>query len=443
VISTRTVFREYVEALGNRRILVTLLLGFASGLPLALTSGTLQAWMTVEGVNLKTIGIFTLVGLPYTWKFLWSPLMDRFVPPLLGRRRGWILLTQLALMAGIAIMGATDPKAAPWALAALAVFVAFSSASQDIVYDAYSTDVLRPNERGMGAAMKVMGYRIAMLVSGAFALIIAAGGNLFGWFTIQGIGWQQTYWLMAGLMMIGVAAVLYAPELEEKISPPRTLTEAVLEPLREFFSRRSAWLLLALIVLYKFGDAFAVSLSTTFLIRGAGFSPAEVGAVNKGMGLFATILGVLFGGALMVRLGLFWSLLVFGFLQAVSNLLYAWVAIAGHNYKVMTIAIASDNICGGMGTTAFVALLMALCNRRFTATQFALLSALASIGRVYVGPLAGYLTDPTGAGLSWPTFFVITFLSALPGVAMVWWMRSTIDALSASSDAPKEKSGLD
>lgn len=436
MISTRTVVREYIEALGNRRILVTLLLGFASGLPLALTSGTLQAWMTVEGVNLKTIGIFTLVGLPYTWKFLWAPLMDRFVPPFLGRRRGWILLTQLALMAGIAIMGATDPKAAPWALAALAVFVAFSSASQDIVYDAYSTDVLRENERGMGAAMKVLGYRIAMLVSGAFALIIAAGGNLFGWFTIQGIGWQQTYWLMAGLMMIGVAAVLYAPEIEEKITPPRTLTEAVLEPLREFFSRRGAWLLLALIVLYKFGDAFAVSLSTTFLIRGAGFSPAEVGAVNKGMGLFATIMGVLFGGALMVRLGLYWSLLIFGVLQAVSNLLYAWVAMAGHNYQVMTLAIASDNICGGMGTTAFVALLMALCNKRFTATQFALLSALASIGRVYVGPLAGYLTDPTGAGLSWPVFFVITFLSAIPGVVMVWWMRGTIDALSTPAGGP-------
>jgi MFS transporter, PAT family, beta-lactamase induction signal transducer AmpG len=436
VISTRAVFREYVEALGNRRILVTLLLGFASGLPLALTSGTLQAWMTVEGVNLKTIGVFTLVGLPYTWKFLWAPLMDRFVPPFLGRRRGWILLTQLALMAGIAIMGATDPKAAPWALAALAVFVAFSSASQDIVYDAYSTDVLRENERGMGAAMKVLGYRIAMLVSGAFALMIAAGGDLFGWFTIRGIGWQQTYWLMAGLMMIGVAAVLYAPEIEEKIAPPRTLSEAVLLPLREFFSRRGAWLLLALIVLYKFGDAFALSLSTTFLIRGAGFSPAEVGAVNKGMGLFATILGVLFGGALMVRLGLYWSLLIFGVLQAVSNLLYAWVAVAGQNYTVMTLAIASDNICGGMGTTAFVALLMAMCNKRFTATQFALLSALASIGRVYVGPLAGYLTDPTGVGLPWPAFFAVTFVSALPGVAMVWWMRDTINALSAPAAAP-------
>ncbi|MBL8510847.1 MAG: MFS transporter, partial [Betaproteobacteria bacterium] len=266
--------REYLAALSNRRIIVTLLLGFASGLPLALTAGTLQAWMTVEGVDLKTIGIITLVGLPYTWKFLWSPLMDRFTPPWLGRRRGWILLTQLALMAGIAGMGALDPKAAPWALAAMAVLVAFCSASQDIVYDAYSTDVLRANERGMGAAAKVLGYRIALLVSGALALVVAAGGNLFGWITLQGIGWQQTYWLMAGLMLVGVIATLFAPEQETPIQPPKRLQDAVIEPLREFFSRPGAWALLILIVLYKLGDAFALSLSTTFLIRGAGFSAA-------------------------------------------------------------------------------------------------------------------------------------------------------------------------
>ncbi len=427
--------REYLAALSNRRILVVLVLGFASGLPLSLTSSTLQAWMTVEGVDLKTIGIITLVGLPYTWKFLWAPLMDRFVPPLLGRRRGWIVATQIALMIGIALMGATDPKSAPWALAALAVFVAFASASQDIVYDAYSTDVLRENERGMGAAAKVLGYRIAMLVSGAFALIIAAGGTLFGLATIDGIGWQQTYWLMAGLMIIGMAAAVFAPEQEMIAVPPRSLQEAVMEPLREFFSRPGAWSLLLLIVLYKLGDAFALSLSTTFLIRGAGFSPAEVGAVNKGMGLFATLIGVVFGGALMIRLGLFKSLIVFGVLQAISNLMYMWIAVAGHDYAIMVATIASDNICGGMGTTAFVALLMALCNARFTATQFALLSALSAVGRVYVGPAAGYMTDPTGLGMAWAPFFFVTFLSALPGVALAWWMRPTIEALSVKKPA--------
>lgn len=421
---------EYLEAFRNRRVGVVLLLGFASGLPLALTGGTLQAWMTVEGIDLKTIGIFTLVGLPYTWKFLWAPLMDRFVPPFLGRRRGWIAATQLTLMFGIALMGAMDPRSAPWALAALAVFVAFASASQDIVFDAYRTDVLRPPERGIGAAVSVLGYRIAMLVSGALALIIAGGGEFYGLGTITGIGWHSTYLIMAGLMMIGMLAVLWAPEPEVTVVPPSTLEEAVYEPLREFFSRPGAWALLVLIILYKLGDAFAGSLSTAFLIRGAGFSPAEVGAINKGMGLIATIVGVLFGGTLMVKLGLYRSLLIFGILQGVSNLMFMWVAIAGKDYAVMAGAVAVENVCGGMGTTAFVALLMSLCNARFTATQFALLSALAAFGRVYVGPVAGYVTDPTGLDVGWAPFFFITFLTALPGVALVWWMRSAIEALS-------------
>lgn len=429
--------REFAQAFTNRRIGAILLLGFASGLPLALTGGTLQAWMTVEGVDLKTIGIFALAGLPYTWKFLWAPFMDRYVPPWLGRRRGWILITQIALMGGILFMGSTDPKSAPWALAAFAVFVAFASASQDIVFDAYRTDVLREPERGNGAAVSVLGYRVAMLVSGAMALIFAGGGDFFGWFTIAGLGWRNTYWLMAGLMLIGVCAVLIAPEPEKQVLPPRSLQEALVEPLREFFSRNGAWLLLALIVLYKLGDAFAASLSTAFLIRGGGFSPAEVGAVNKGMGLAATIVGVLCGGALMVAMGLFRSLMVFGVAQAVSNLMFMWVALAGKNYAVMTAAVAVENICGGMGTTAFVALLMALCNQRFTATQFALLSALASFGRVYVGPVAGYLTDPTGLGLDWAPFFFLTFCTALPGLALCWWMRPTIDALSAGPAAQK------
>jgi PAT family beta-lactamase induction signal transducer AmpG len=424
-------FKEYSQAFTNRRIGTVLLLGFASGLPLALTAGTLQAWMTVEGVDLKTIGIFALVGLPYTWKFLWAPVMDRFVPPFLGRRRGWILMTQFALMAGIAAMGSTDPKSAPWALAALAVFVAFASASQDIVFDAYRTDVLREPERGIGAAVSVLGYRVAMLVSGAMALIFAGGGDFFGWFTITGLGWRNTYWIMAGLLFIGAAAVLLAPEPEKQVVPPRSLQEALIEPLREFFSRPGAWMLLALIVLYKLGDAFAASLSTAFLIRGAGFSPAEVGAVNKGMGLAATIVGVLFGGAIMVTLGLFRALLMFGIAQAFSNLMFMWVALAGKNYAVMTAAVAVENICGGMGTTAFVALLMALCNQRFTATQFALLSALASFGRVYVGPAAGYATDPSGLGLAWAPFYLLTFFTALPGLLLCWWMRPTLDALSA------------
>lgn len=404
----------YLEVFRNRRVAVVLFLGFASGLPLALTGGTLQAWMTVEGVDLTTIGIFTLVGLPYTWKFLWAPFMDRFVPPWLGRRRGWILATQIALMSGIALMGSLSPAHAPWALAGLALMVAFSSASQDIVFDAYRTDILRDKERGVGAAVSVLGYRLAMLVSGALALILS-----------DQIGWQTTYWLMAGLMLLCMAATLLGPEPEIKVIPPRSLDEAVWGPLQEFFSRPGAIALLLLIIFYKLGDAFAGSLTTAFLIRGVGFSATEVGAINKGMGLFATIIGVLFGGTLMVKLGLFRSLLVFGILQALSNLTFMWLAAAGKDYGIMVIAVAFENISGGMGTAAFVALLMTLCNARYTATQFALLSALAAVGRVYVGPASGYIVE--GAG--WPVFFFFTFLAALPGLGLLWWMRERIMAL--------------
>lgn len=404
----------YLEVFRNRRIAVVLLLGFASGLPLALTSGTLQAWMAVEGVDLTTIGIFTLVGLPYTWKFLWSPFMDRFVPPWLGRRRGWILATQVGLMLGIAAMGASSPTHAALALAALAVLVAFTSASQDIVFDAYRTDILRERERGVGAAVSVLGYRIAMLVSGAMALILS-----------DHVGWRFTYWLMAGLMMVGVLATLWGPEPDNEIVPPRSLAEAVWAPLTEFLSRRGAWLLLLLIILYKIGDAFAGSLSTAFLIRGVGFSATEVGTINKGMGLFATIIGVMFGGTLMIRLGLFRSLLLFGILQAVSNLTFMWLAASGKNYAIMVFAVATENLCGGMGTAAFVALLMALCNHRYTATQFALLSALAAVGRVYVGPASGYVVDALG----WASFFFITFLAALPGIALLWRLRTEVGGL--------------
>ncbi|MES2354690.1 MAG: MFS transporter [Pseudomonadota bacterium] len=418
----------YLEIFRSRNLAVVLLLGFASGLPLALTSGTLQAWMTVEGIDLTTIGIFTLVGLPYTWKFLWAPAMDRFVPPFLGRRRGWLLVTQIALMIGIAFMGATSPRTAAWTMALLAFFVAFASASQDVVLDAYRADILRDKERGLGAAMGVLGYRLAMLTSGALALILVIGFHFSG-FEIPGLGWEKTYWVMAGFMLIGVTATLWGVEPEVKGGPPKTLEAAVMEPLKEFFSRQGAWWLLALIIIYKLGDAFAGSLSTAFLIRGVGFTPVEVGVVNKGMGLAATIVGVVFGGALMIKLGLFRALLIFGIAQGASNLTFMWLAAAGKSYPLMVLAIGAENITGGMGTAAFVALLMALCDHRFTATQYALLSALSAVGRVYVGPLAGYATDPKQLGLDWTTFYFLTFIAALPGLGLLLYLRPAISAL--------------
>ncbi|MGQ0812197.1 MAG: AmpG family muropeptide MFS transporter [Nitrospiraceae bacterium] len=399
------------HTLANRRVAAMLPLGFASGLPLALTAGTLQAWLTVEGVDLRTIGILTLVGVPYTLKFLWAPVMDRFSPPWLGRRRGWMIVTQTALVCGIATMGVVGTGETPAIIGMLAVLVAFASASQDIVFDAYRADVLHAEERGFGAAVSVTGYRIALLIAGAVALIIS-----------KYIGWSETYFLMAGLMGLGIVATALSPEPSIAVAAPKSLSESLWGPLQEFFSRSPAVSLLLLIVLYKLGDAFAGTLTTAFLIRGMGFDQAEVGIVNKGMGMAATIVGALAGGALMTRLGLFRSLLMFGLLQAVSNLSFMLLAWFGKSYTIMASAIAFENIAGGMGTAAFVALVMSLCDHRYTATQFALLSAVAALGRVFVGPPSGYIVEAVG----WTSFFLLSFLVALPGLALLWKLKPAL-----------------
>ena len=403
----------------NPRVVTVLFLGFSSGLPLALSGGTLQAWLTVEDVDIKTIGLFSLVGLPYTLKFLWSPLMDRFVVPIFGRRRGWIALSQMALIGLILGMSVTSPQNGLWFLALLAFCLTFVSASQDVAIDAYRTEVLRERERGMGAAVSVTGYRVAMLVSGALALILS-----------EYLGWRATYMLMALIMSIGVVAVWLGPEPEDPGTPPASMKDAVEGPFKEFFSRTGVWSLLALIVLYKLGDAFAGSLTTTFLIRGVNFSVGEVGAINKGMGLASTIIGALFGGVLMARLRLFKALLIFGILQAVSNLSFMVLALVGKSYPLMIFTIAFENLAGGMGTAAFVAFLMILCNHSYTATQFALLSALASLGRVFVGPLSGVLVD----GMGWTVFFFTTFLFALPGLVLLWVMREVVKGTEAANE---------
>ncbi|NLY27883.1 MAG: muropeptide transporter [Alcaligenaceae bacterium] len=402
------------------RVLPLLVLGFSSGLPLALTGGTLQAWATVENVALQSIGFLTLIGTAYTLKFLWAPLVDRYAPPFLGRRRSWVFCTQLLLALGIASMGFFNPGNGLLILAALAVMVAFMSATQDIAFDAYSTDVLRKEERAAGAALKVLGYRLAMIVSGGLALILAD----------QWLGWQGMYFLMGGLMAVCAVATVLAPEPEVVVAPPRSLRHAVVEPLAEFFSRQGAVTLLMLIVLYKLGDAFAGALSTTFLLRGAGFSVSEVGTINKVFGLAATIVGALAGGALMARLGLYRSLLLFGVLQAVSNLGYWALAVMPPNVVLMGLVVAGENLCGGLGTAAFVALLMALCRQQFSATQFALLSALSAVGRTY---LAGPFTPPLVESLGWPVFFLLTVLIAVPGLVLLWWRRHEIRALDQDS----------
>ncbi len=411
---TASLKRSWADLL-NRRVAIMLPLGFASGLPLALSGGTLQAWLTVAGVDIRTIGLFSLVGLPYTLKFLWSPLMDRFVPIPLGRRRGWMLVTQMALVAGLLCLAMGDLISVPILAALFALFVAFSSASQDIVIDAYRTDVLEERERGLGAGLCVTGYRVGMLVSGALALILA-----------DRIGWGQTYLVMAFIMGMCILATLAGPEPETLRRGPSSLRDAVIEPLAEFLSRRGAVLFMLLVVLYKLGDAFAGTLTTAFLIRGVGFTPTDVGAINKGMGLLATIFGALFGGTLMARLGLFRSLLIFGILQAVSNLSFMVLSWMGKNYAMMVLAVLFENLSGGMGTAAFVAFLMALCDHRFSATQYALLSALASLGRVFVGPPSGFMVRWVG----WTEFFFLTTLAALPGLFLLWCMRAKVEALN-------------
>jgi MFS transporter, PAT family, beta-lactamase induction signal transducer AmpG len=387
------------------------LVGFSAGLPLALTSSTLQAWMTAVGVDLRTIGIFSLVGLPYTLKFLWSPLMDRFVPPLLGRRRGWMLCTQLVLVAAIGLMAESSPAASLSLFAFLAFLVAFASASQDIVIDAYRTDLLEQVERGAGAAVYVVGYRIAMLVSGGLAFILS-----------DRIGFRDTYLLMAATMLIGVIASVFGPEPRARAIPPSSLKEAVSGPLSDFFARKGALSILLLIVLYKLGDAYAGSLTTAFLMRGVGFSLTEIGTVYKVLTIVSTVIGAALGGSLMVHLGLYRSLLLFGVLQAVSNLSFMALAWAGKSFVMMIWAVAFENLAGGMGTAAFVSLLMSLCNRRYSATQFALLSSLAVLGRVCVTPTSGYIVT----WLGWSSFFFITALSALPGLLLLVYLRHEV-----------------
>ncbi len=382
---------------------LVLLLGFSCGIPLALTGSTLQAWMTDSRIDLKTIGIFSLVGLPYTLKFVWSPVMDRFIPPLLGRRRGWMLLAQLALVAAIAAMPVFDPAANPAWTAAIAVVVAFFSASQDIAVDAWRTEVLTPEERGAGAAIYIMGYRIAMLLSGAGALILA-----------DHVPWRTVYPAMATAMGIGVLASFLASEAPGQSHVPRTLTEAVIHPFLEYFRRRGAFEMLAFVILYKLGDVAMGSMTTPFMMQ-LGFTKTDIGAVTKGFGMVSTVLGGLAGGAILMKIGLRRSLWIFGILQAVSNLAFVALAEAGKDYAFMVSAIAIENLSGGMGTAAFAAFLMSICNRSFTATQYALLTSLMAISRVFVGAPTGYLAE----GLGWSGYFVACTALALPGLAML------------------------
>jgi MFS transporter, PAT family, beta-lactamase induction signal transducer AmpG len=406
------------EVLTSPRVWLLVALGFSSGLPLFLVGNTLSAWMTDEGITLTTIGVFTLVAMPYSLKFTWAPLLDRYALPFLGRRRGWMLVTQLGLMGALAVMGTLNPKEMPLAMACLAVLVSFLSASQDVVTDAWRTDTLSPEERGFGSATFVMGYRFGLLAAGSLALFIA-----------QFHGWPQAYWTMAALMSVGVVGTLAAREPEGRA--PRTFMDAVLLPFGDYFRRDGALLALAFLVLYKLGDAIAGGMTTPFFLQ-VGFTKAEIAAIAKLFGMVASISGGLLGGVLMVKLGMRRGLYLFGALQALTNLTFLVLAVVGKSTLVLTLAICADNLCGGMATTAFVAFVMSLCNKRFSATQYALLSALGTLGGRVLSGSSGFLAERLG----WAGFFGLTVVLAIPGLLLLAFLPENVAAPAQEPPEP-------
>jgi len=385
------------------RMFIVMVLGFASGLPLGLTGGTLQAWMKTENIDLGTIGLFSLVGLPYTLKFIWSPLMDLYVPPILGRRRGWILLTQIGLVITISLLGFFDPTLSPEYIALFAVCVAFFSASQDIAIDAYRTEVLHTDELGAGAGVYIMGYRIAMIVSGALALIMS-----------DHMSWHTVYYIMAACMSIGIIASYFGPEPENMEAAPKTLAEAVYKPFTEFFSRAGAVEMLIFILIYKIYVAFAMAFTTPFMMD-LQFTKTEIGAVLKGVGLIATIIGTLVGGMFMTKWGIKKSLWTFGIIQGLSGFTFYLLAKIGHNYPMMVTAITVENLCSGLATAAFTAFMMNICDKRFTATQYALLTSFMAFTRILVQTPSGFIAKSVG----WEMYFIISILLSIPGLLLL------------------------
>ncbi len=384
-------------------MLVTLLMGFSCGLPLLLTITVLQAWMKEQGVDLTVIGMMALVGLPYTLKFLWAPFLDRFTLPFLGRRRGWLLIAQVALLLAIAGLGLTQPKENPWILAFAAFLVTFFSASQDIVVDAYRREDLPDEELGLGSSLYVNGYRVGMLLASGGGLILA-----------DYIPFSMVYLIMASCMLPGILTTIFAHEPELTAGTPKTMKEAVFDPLVEYFSRHGALYILAFILLYKIGDTMASAMTIPFYLD-IGFSKTEIGAVVKLFGFWATIAGSLIGGTIMLRLGIKRSLWYFGFLQAVSTAGFALLARIGHNIPALSAVIAFENLSSGMGTAAYIAFMASITNKRFTATQYALLSSLMGVPRVLASAPTGFLAKNIG----WEAFFIVCTLIAIPGMILL------------------------
>jgi MFS transporter, PAT family, beta-lactamase induction signal transducer AmpG len=400
----------FFAAFRSKRVGMLTALGFASGLPLVMSGQTLYAWMATIGVNIKTITLFSLVSLPYSFKFLWAPLLDRYTFPLLGRRRGWMALTQLGLFCAIWIESSIDPKTTPSFMAVAALLVATLSASQDIVSDAYRTDVLPPAERASGTSTFVFGYRIAMLVSGMGALALS-----------DYLPWPTVFRLVALLMLPGVLVTWRSPE-PEVVRAPRTVSAAFTLPFADFFSRRGAFLILGFVMFYKFGDYIASNMSVPFLIA-LDFSRTEIAALSKAVGFGAMTLGILLGGGLVAKLGLRRALFLFGALSAATNSGYLALAIVGKNHVLLGAAIGIHNLCAGMAEAAFMAFLTSLCNKSFSATQFALLSSAATLAGRTLFTFGGMLVEAAG----YATFFASAMAMVVPALLLLWLMPANTE----------------
>jgi MFS transporter, PAT family, beta-lactamase induction signal transducer AmpG len=398
------IHKSLLKIILSGRMVVALLMGFACGLPLLLTISLLQAWMKEEGVDLTVIGLMALVGLPYTLKFLWAPFLDRFTLPFFGRRRGWLLVAQLFLMFCIVGLGLTDPGNNPWMVAFAAFLVTFFSASQDIVVDAYRREDLPDEELGLGSSLYVNGYRVGMLLASGGGLIMADHMSFF-----------MVYVIMAACMVPGVLTTVFAPEPDASAGTPKSLKEAAIGPLVEYFSRSGAIWILAFILLYKIGDTMASAMTMPFYLD-MGFSKSEIGTVVKFFGFSATITGSLIGGILMLRMGINRSLWIFGFLQALSTAGFAILAKIGYSVSLLSGVIAFENLSAGMGTAAYVAFMASITNKKFTATQYALLTSLMGVPRVMASAPTGFLAKNIG----WEGFFIFCTLIAIPGMLLLF-----------------------
>jgi PAT family beta-lactamase induction signal transducer AmpG len=395
------------DAILNRRMLICVFTGFTSGLPLYVLIQLVPAWLRVEGVGLAEIGFFALIGFPYTWKFLWSPVMDRYTLPFLGRRRGWMLVTQLALLVSIASLGLFDPKLSIWTVAYLAAAVAFFSASQDIVLDAYRRELLPELELGLGNTIHVQAYRLAGLVPGALGLILA-----------DFLPWNVVFAVVAGFMAVGLLLTLAIQEAISDPSPPKTLREAVVEPFREFIQRKgvgSALLILSFLFLYKLGDNMATALSTPFYLD-VGFSLTQIGSVAKVASLIAVIVGGFAGGIMMLKLGINRALWSFGVVQVLSILGFAVLAEVGANLWVLGTVVALEYLGVGLGTAAFIAFIARTTNPVFAATQFALFTALTAVPRTLANAVTGVIVEQVG----WTSFFLLCSVVAIPGMLLLF-----------------------